>query len=248
MIFKSLLGLCLFVGLVSHSYAQDPQDILVRMDALMSAPSDWIATVEMTITNRKGVEKNHEATLKQIGSGYRLYRYTKPENKAGIASLSLPDGDMWLFMPSFGKAIRINLLSKSQALTGTDFSYEDMSGIPYSQRYAATFENALNDSEYLLNLLPKSNKTSYSRILLSVDRKNGYPIQMAFYDKSGVYFKKAIYKYAKKGKYWYAEEVTMTDLTRDHSTTVYIKEIRFDNGLSKEEFTVDMLKNGSGNK
>ncbi|MGB5508436.1 outer membrane lipoprotein-sorting protein [Robiginitalea sp.] len=245
MILKPFIAFCLFVTLASPAYAQDPQEVLIKMDAVMSAPSDWIATVEMTTTNRKGVEKTHEARLKQLGSGYRLYRYTRPENKAGIASLSLPDGNMWLYMPSFGKAIKISLLSKSQAFTGTDFSHEDMSGIPYSERYTADFENSRNEGEYLLNLLPKSNNTSYSRILLSVDKKNGHPVQMAFYDKNGVYFKKAVYTYARQGKYWYAKEVTMTDLTKDHSTKVIMKEITFDTGLSKDEFTVEMMKNSS---
>ncbi len=245
MIFKPFIAFCLFVTLMSPAYAQDPQEVLIKMDAVMSAPSDWIATVEMTTTNRKGVEKTHEARLKQLGSGYRLYRYTQPENKAGIASLSLPDGNMWLYMPSFGKAIKISLLSKSQAFTGTDFSHEDMSGIPYSERYTADFENSQNEGEYLLNLLPKSNNTSYSRILLSVNKKNGYPVQMAFYDKNGVYFKKAVYTYTRQGKYWFAKEVTMTDLTKDHSTKVIMKEITFDTGLSKDEFTVEMMKNSS---
>lgn len=241
----ALLASLILVGLIVRVHGQNPQEVLKKMDELMSAPEDRVATVQMTVTNRRGEAKTREAELKQIGSGYRLYRYTKPEKKAGIATLSLPDGTMWLYMPAFGKAIKITLLSKSQAFTGTDFSYEDMSGIPYSDRYEAEFVNSQDEEELLLDLSPKSDKTEYSRILVSLDKQYGYPIEMAFYDKNGAYIKKADYKYTKQGGYWYAEQVVMTDLRKDHSTAIEIKDIRFDTGLSEKDFTIETLKTPS---
>lgn len=223
-------------------YGQDAQKILIQMDELMGAPQDRVATIEMTLTNRNEVEKVSEAILKQIGSEYRIYRYTKPEKKAGIATLTLPDGKMWLYMPSFNKVIKITLLSKSQAFTGTDFSYEDMSGIPYNVRYSATLENATRADEYLLSLSPKIDKTEYSKILIAIDKTHGFPKQMAFFDKQEALIKKAVYTYVKKGKYWYADEVLMTDLRKEHSTNIKIKEIVFDTGLKTEDFTVEALK------
>lgn len=240
-LFASLLLACL----IFKVHGQNPQEVLTKMDALMSAPVDRVATVQMTVTNKRGESKTREAELKQMGSEYRLYRYTKPENKAGIATLSLPDGKMWLYMPAFGKAIKITLLSKSQAFTGTDFSYEDMSGIPYSNRYQANFVNSENEKELLLDLSPKSDQTEYSRILLSLNKQYGYPVQMAFYDKNGAYIKKADYSYTKEGGYWYAKQVVMTDLRKDHSTAIEIKDIRFDTGLSEKDFTIEILKTPS---
>ncbi|HBH23078.1 MAG TPA: hypothetical protein DDY13_06595 [Cytophagales bacterium] len=241
----TLVASLILAGLFFQVHGQNPQEVLKKMDDLMSAPIDRVATVQMTVTNKRGESKTREAELKQMGAGYRLYRYTKPENKAGIATLSLPDGKMWLYMPAFGKAIKITLLSKSQAFTGTDFSYEDMSGIPYSDRYTANFENSQNEKELLLNLSPKSKQTEYSRILLALNKQYGYPTQMAFYDQNGAYIKKADYNYTKQGGYWYAKEVVMTDLRKDHSTAIEIMNIRFDTGLSEKDFTIDVLKTPS---
>ncbi len=226
---------------ISFVQAQDAQKILSEMDNLMSAPQDRVATVEITIRNKKGNETVREASLMQKGANYRLYRYTKPENKAGIATLSHPDGKMWLYMPSFGKAVKITLLSKSQAFTGTDFSYEDMSGIPYSERFNASLESSDKPNNYLLNLLPKTKETEYSKIQIYINEENGYPIEMAFFDKKGNNIKKADYSYVKKGKYWYAEEVIMTDLRKDHSTKIIIKEVTFDIGLKDDDFTLEKL-------
>jgi len=239
---KLLLLVFLLLSIPIKQYAQNAEVLLQKMDNLMAAPKDRIATVEMIITDKYGDSKVNEAILKQKGADRRLYRYTKPEKKAGIASLSLPDDVMWLYMPSFGKAIRISLLSKSQAFTGTDFSYEDMSGVPYNTRYEPKMLLSENDNEYLLELIPRSNKTMYSRIVLSLNKSHNYPVKMAFFDKDNNYEKLATYKYEKKDSYWYAKEVLMTDLRKQHSTKIVMKDIKFDQGLTDDEFTIETLK------
>jgi len=159
----NLKFIAIFIGIIllncSPLQAQSAEVLLQNMDLLIAAPKDKEASVLMVITDKSGKEKKREASLKQKGKFKKLYRYTKPEKQAGIATLSLPDGIIWLYMPAFGKAVRISLLSKSQAFTGTDFSQEDMSGIPYSDRYNPTIINANNPDFYILELTPKSKKT-----------------------------------------------------------------------------------------
>jgi outer membrane lipoprotein-sorting protein len=221
--------------------AQNAETLLQNMDKLMSAPKDKVSTVIMTVTNKYEDEKVFEATLKQKGTDRKMYRYTKPEKKAGIATLSLPDDIMWLYMPSFGKPIKISLLSKSQAFTGTDFSYEDMSGIPYNERYIPKLLKSDTPNTYMLELTPRTNKTMYSKVVISIDKTNYYPVKMAFFDKDKTYEKLATYKYVKKGNYWYAQEVLMEDLQKNHSTKITTKDIKFDQGLKDEEFEVEKL-------
>ncbi|MDW5289642.1 outer membrane lipoprotein-sorting protein [Formosa sp. PL04] len=232
----------IFLAFSSTSEAQNAETILQNMDNLMSAPKDRVATIVMTTTNKREDEKVREAAYKQKGTDRKMYRYTKPEKKAGIATLSLPGGIMWVYMPSFGKPIKISLLSKSQAFTGTDFSYEDMSGIPYNDRYIPTLVKSDSEEYYMLQLTPREDKTTYSKIIISIDKKNYYPIKMAFFDKDNIYEKLATYTYAKKDNYWYAKEVEMTDLQKNHSTQIIMKDIKFDQGLTDEEFDVDKLK------
>jgi outer membrane lipoprotein-sorting protein len=222
--------------------AQSAEVLLQNMDLLIAAPKDKEASVLMVITDKSGKENKREASLKQKGKFKKLYRYTKPEKQAGIATLSLPDGIIWLYMPAFGKAIRISLLSKSQAFTGTDFSQEDMSGIPYSDRYNPTIINANNPDFYILELTPKTKKTKYSKIILTMDKTNYYPIKMEFFNNSNNYFKLATYTYKKKNNYWYAKEVIMTSVLKKHSTSILLTDVKFDQGLDDEIFTVENLK------
>lgn len=223
-------------------FAQDAQTLLRNMDNLMSAPKDKQGIVEMTLTNKSEKEKVREAIMMQKGKDKKLYRYTKPENQAGIATLSLPDDVMWMYMPALGKPKKISLLAKSQSFNGTDFSYEDMDSKAYSERYTPTLQKSDSDLTYLLELKPKSDQSDYSRIMLVLNKKYFYPEKMDYYDKKGTHFKTATYKYKKSGQYWYAEEVFMNDFKKEHSTLVLMRDVKFDQGLKDEEFTVEKMK------
>lgn len=237
----SLLFLTLF--LISSSkvnHAQDAISLLNNMDALMQAPKDKQAVVKITTTNKSGKVKVREAAMKQKGKDKRLYQYTKPESQAGIATLSLPGDVMWMYMPAFGKPKKISLLAKSQAFTGTDFSYEDMEAKPYAERYEPKLAETTNDM-FVLELTPISDKSSYTKIILNLNKTNFYPIKMEFYNKRDELFKEADYTYKKQGNYWYASQVMMVDLKKEHSTKIEMTDLVFDQGLSDEEFAVENL-------
>jgi len=220
--------------------AQDAKELLKKMDDLMNAPKDKQAIVQILMSGKNGKEKEREAEMKQKGTDYRLYRYTKPENQAGIATLSLPDNVMWMYMPAFGKPKKITLLVKSQAFTGTDFSYEDMESKPYSERYTPKLLDTREDS-YVLELVPIADKSKYSRIILTLNKEYYYPEKMDFYDKGDNPFKTAVYTYKKGNPYWYAERVVMTDYKKEHSTTIIMNNVLFDQGIPDDVFSVDNL-------
>lgn len=225
----------------NHSEAQNADSLLKFMDDLMSAPKDKTANVQMTLTDKSGEVKTREAILKQKGKDKKIYRYTKPESQAGVCTLSLPGDVMWLYMPAFDEPVKITLLSKSQAFTGTDFSYEDMNSQSYSEKYKPALVASTNPGQYTLELTPRSKKSDYSKIMLTMDKTSHHPVKMDFYDKQGAYFKMATYKYIKKGKYWYAEEVVMKDLKKNHSTKIVLTDLKFDQGLLDDEFVVEKL-------
>lgn len=236
----STLLILTFLIAGSNLLAQDAALILRKMDELMFSAKDRQGTVKIILTNKSGKEKMREAEMMQKGTDKRLYRYTAPESQAGIATLSLPDGIMWLYMPAFGKPKKISLLAKSQAFTGTDFSYEDMTVDSYSKNYTPALTGSTDDV-YILELTPKSDKSDYSKLVVSVDKEYYFPVLIEYY-KRDKKFKEAVYTYAKEGKYWYASEVIMTDLRKEHSTKITLKNMKFDQGLSDEEFTVGKLK------
>jgi outer membrane lipoprotein-sorting protein len=237
---KTLLTLLFILVAFNNVIAQDAQDLLKKMDNIMFSPKDKQANVEMYLTNSQGNVKVREAVMMQKGTDMKLYRYTMPESQAGIATLSLPDGVMWLYMPAFGKPKKISLLAKSQAFTGTDFSYEDMATTPYFERYTPTLLES-NADNYILELIPKADDSKYSKIIVTLNEANYYPEKMEYFDLANRKFKEATYEYEKIGKYWNARQVIMADLTKQHMTKIILKDVKFDQGLIDDEFTVEKM-------
>jgi len=231
-------ALILFTCQISVTMSQDGTDLLKKMDNIIFTPKDKQANVKIVITNTSKEDKVREAVLYQKGPDKKVYRYTKPESQAGVATLSLPDDVMWMYMPAYENPKKISLLAKSQAFTGTDFAYEDIPIQPYSLRYSSQFLK-LEATTYALELIPLSDKSNYSKLIVFIDKTNYYPVKMEYYDKSGTKQKEAVYKYSKIGKYWNADEVTMSDLKKKSSTTISMSDVKFDQGLPDDLFTVE---------
>ena len=108
------------------------------------SPKDRQGKVTIILTDKTGKEKVREALMLQKGSDKKLYRYTKPESQAGMATLTLPNNVMYLYMPAFGKPKKISILSKDQSFNNTDFSYEDMATTPYVDRFTPELLESTN--------------------------------------------------------------------------------------------------------
>lgn len=237
----SILLFTLIFGVLNSS-AQTAEELLQKMDALMSAPKDREATMLMVLTDKKGEVKEREALIQQKGTDKKFIQYTKPEKQVGTCTLTLPGDVMWMFMPAFDEPIKITLLAKSQSFSGTDFSYEDMSSDSYSDRYVPSMIESENVENYTLELTPISKKSKYSKIVLYMNKDNFYPEKMEYYDNRENHFKTSTYKYSKEDNYWYAKEVVMTDLKKEHSTKIVMMDIKFDQGLSDDIFTLENMQ------
>jgi len=238
---KSLLLIPVLLAVMLDAASQDAMAILSKMDRIMFSPRDRQGKVVIILTDKAGKEKIREASMLQKGNDKKLYRYTKPESQAGMATLSLPGDVMWISLPAFPSPRKISILSKDQAFNNTDFSWEDMASAPYADRYTPELLESSDDS-YLMSLVPKSGKSNYSRVVTRINKVHGYPLTMEFYDQKGKKFKEATYKYEKIGEYWNASEVLMKDLEKNHSTRILISEVKFDQGLSDDLFLVEKLK------
>jgi outer membrane lipoprotein-sorting protein len=243
----SLVLILTLFGSMWDIKAQDAAAILEKMDKIIFSPKDKQGKVTIILTDMAGKEKVREAQMLQKGRDKKLYRYTKPESQAGIATLSLSNDVMWLYMPAFGKPKKISMLAKDQSFTGTDFSYEDMVTTTYSERYTPVLLSSEGNT-YLLKLIPKSGKSNYSKIFVKIDKANGYPVSMEFFNRMDKKFKQADYKYEKIGQYWNAAEVTMKDFEKNHTTRILLQDVKFDQGLSDDLFQVEKLKPAENKK
>ena len=227
-------------GRIALKTAQDANKILNKMDNVLYAPKDMTGTNTIILIDKNGKQETREATIKQKGDDKRIMHFTSPASQAGIAVLALPNDVMYLYLPAFGKERRISASVKNQNFAGTDFTYDDMEPIPYADKYTPELVKTEGD-EFLLELTPKG-RSDYSKIMVHVNKTYFYPELMEYYDRGNTKIKEAKYSFKKVGNYWNAEEIEMTDLKKNHTTKMQMSEVKYDNGLSDDEFTVRKLK------
>ncbi|UCH13589.1 MAG: outer membrane lipoprotein-sorting protein [Bacteroidales bacterium] len=230
----------IFAGSILYANSQDANTILKNMDDVMYAPKDMTGKHTITLIDKNGKQEIRKANIKQKGTDKRIIRFTSPASQAGISVLSLPDDVMYLYLPAFGKERRISASVKNQNFAGTDFSYDDMESIPYSDKYTPKLIKS-EGNVFVLELTPKG-RSDYSRIIVNVNKTNYYPELMEYYDRGNKKIKVAEYTFKKSGNYWNAAEIEMTNLKKNHKTKMQMSDVKYDTGLTDDEFTVRKLK------
>lgn len=115
--------------------------------------------------------------------------FLDPPSEKGRATLRLGD-NMWLYIPSVGKPIRITSL---QSVVGGVFNNADILNLDYSVEY--TVDKATEEGKtYLLELKAKSGAVAYDRLKMRVERASLTPTEIECYAASGLLIKTLRFK------------------------------------------------------
>ena len=240
-----LISFFVFAGINGKS--QNASEILSKMDNTILAVKDKVANVQMEMTNLNNGKGNMKrATLMQKGADKKIFRYTYPNSDKGIATLTLP-GVVYLYMPMFKKPKKITNMAQSNAFNKTDFSLSDAALMPYSKHFTPELSET-TETDYVLDLKPKKKIHDYSRLVVYVNKAHYYPDKIEYFDPKGKKFKEADYKYKKIGKYWVADMIAMTNLKKNHRTVLKMTDLKLNQGLTDDDFTVEKITPPAKNK
>lgn len=234
-----VLSIILFVSPLAVAAGElTAAQITERVDTTLNAFKDQTLKVKMILTDKDGSEEVREFMMMQKGPDKRLGKFLAPASQKGIAFLSLPNDTFYLYLPAFKKTRRIASHLKNTKFAGTDFTYENLE----AKRYGKEWEPKLLKKEdlfYLLELTPKpETKTEYGKLLIQVRKDNFYPSKVEFFDKNNNVTKVMTNeKIEMVNGYLIAREIAMTDLKTGHKTKMILEEVKFDTGLSDEQFT-----------
>ncbi len=218
--------------------AQDASAILLKVDNLINAPKDQFLSTTITIFDKSSRESVRTMNVKQKGSDKRLVKFLTPSDQKGIGFLSLPNDNLTVYLPAFGKTRKIASSVKNSKFAGTDFSYEDMEAKKYSSRWLPKLKSTAN-GYHILELNPKAGIiTDYSKLIMYVRTTDNYPVKVEHYDKSGQLYKVLTdNNIVKIGGYTIAKELVMEDKKSGTKTKMTITSAKFDNGFSDDVFT-----------
>jgi outer membrane lipoprotein-sorting protein len=221
------------------------------MDKMEEAAPDFTTqkTIsEMILIDEEGNEEVREMIMfSQEGEDEKnstLVRFLSPKSVKGVTLLNINDGEkIYLYMPAYGKTRRIAGSSKGDEFMGTGLSYEDIN-MNYEDK---DYEKKLleeTDSEFIIEVIPSEEDTSYKKIILTVDKEKFYTKKVEFYDMSENLIKTLEIDKIKidgKGKIT-PMEIVFTDIEENRKTKIVIKKIEYDIELSSSFFSIRTLK------
>jgi outer membrane lipoprotein-sorting protein len=237
---KSLFLIILFSFGALGLQAQDALTIVEKLDANLAKIKDKSVDIEMTMSNLKtGKSKVKKAELLQKGETKKLFRYTFPESDAGIATLTLPNDEIYLYLPMFKKPKKITNMAESNAFNKSDFSLDDMASSDFAEKYSAGLMTYEGDA-FKVMLTPKDAKSPYSKLVMYINKSQYTTEKIEYYVKTEMQ-KFALYNYRKVSDVWVADEVSMEDVKKQHKTTLKMTNIKINQGLDDSLFALESL-------
>jgi outer membrane lipoprotein-sorting protein len=236
---KLILALTVMFTIVcSSSFSQNAATILLGIDNNINAAKDQSISTTISIIDKSGKQSVREMTLIQKGSDKRLVKFLSPADQKGIGFLSLPGDNLTLYLPAFGKTRKIASSVKNTKFAGTDYSYEDMEAKKYSDKWNPKFIKTEGGNN-VLELTPKAGTvTDYSKLVMYARTADNYPVKIEHYDKGGKLYKiMNASNIQKVGKYQIAKETVLADLRTGSKTKMVITLVKFDTGLTDNNFT-----------
>ncbi|MDT0634647.1 outer membrane lipoprotein-sorting protein [Spectribacter hydrogenoxidans] len=216
--------------------------------------ADQRGEATMVIRTADGDEARRElrARSMETDDGSRsLTIIQHPPDVAGTALLThshsqRPD-EQWLYLPALSRVKRIAAGNRAGAFMGSEFSYADFTAQPV-EKFDVTLlrEDTLDgESAYVLERVPEDPDTAvYSRQVAWLDQAHYRTLRVEYFNKAGQHLKTleaSDFQEYPNGQ-WRAGQLTMTNQLTGGTSTLRWRDITFDNGFTRRDFSVDALE------
>ena len=215
---------------------------------------NFTSNLRMILRNKRGQESERELRLRVIeveDDGDRtMFVFDRPRDVKGTAFLvhahkEGPD-DQWLYLPALKRVKRISSSKQSGSFMGSEFSYEDMGAVEvekYTHRYLR--DEPCGDLECaVLERVPRSRDSGYSRQLVWLDRNELRTMQIQYFDRRDEHLKTMLVEDYNKylDRFWRGSTISMTNHLTGKSTMLLWSEFEFGTDMDAGDFTKTALK------
>jgi outer membrane lipoprotein-sorting protein len=193
-------------------------------------------------------ERELELKVFSLGRDKIFIRILSPAKEAGIATLRVGD-EMWNYVPSIEKIIKIPPSMMLQPWMGSDFANDDLvkeSSIVHDYTHSIIAEEIVNgDKIYKIAMVPNPDApVVWGKIVRHVRAKDFVPLREEYYSEKGELVKTLTYSNIGLvsdrtiPKTW-----TMTSHTKPgHTTQILLKDVTYNTDLEPRIFTQNFLK------
>lgn len=181
--------LCFFgLMLMGQAHAIDGNELLKKIDRNIQ-PDSYEMYRKLINIEPDGDEKEFVLYSIKKGRDNMLALFLSPASEKGRSSLRQGE-NMWLYIPSVGKPLRITSL---QSVVGGVFNNSDILRLDYHVEYNVTEVQEL-DKDYSLTLKAKTASVAYDKLQMTADKQSLVPTVIEAYASSGMLIKTLRYK------------------------------------------------------
>ena len=236
--YKSFLVFLFFSCLVciGSVTALTGEQIIRKVDANMTYGSARMEA-KMVIHVRDQVRTKKMISYAE-GRDRSYAEFTYPARDKGVKYLKIGD-NMWMYLPSVNKIIKIAGHMLRQSMMGSDFSYEDaLESDKLLEKYTIKLAGQ-DESNYILDLTAKVKKVTYYRRKIWIDKAIFVPVKEELFARSGKKLKvMTLGKVKKYGKRYYPTYMSMKNILRkDSKTEMFVEKAEFNVKLPARIFT-----------
>lgn len=244
---KGLLALAL-VWTAPVFAAEDGKALeLIRKLEKNSRGETFSGDLQMTVAHGS-TERKMSIRFWSRGKELALVRILEPARDKGTGNLRVKT-DLWQYLPRVEKTIKVPSSLLFQSWMGSDFSNDDLvksSNLEkdYDHKYIAEEKIDGIEAAKIEGTPKKDSKIVWGKVLFWVTPKTGALVQQEFYTEAGKLVKR-LRGYDQKtfGKYTIPTRLTMTDLTKEKSSTeLKYAKVEFDKPLADSVFTLKQLE------
>lgn len=176
---KSIL-LCVIYSMATGS--PSPKEIVKKAEEKMRGDTAH-AIVTMTVEKIKLKRSMQVEYFDHRLENKMFIRMLAPKKDQGITFLKLKE-NLWQYLPSIGKEIKIEASFMQDAWMGSDFSNDDLvKESSFEEDYEHTFVTAEDEKFYAVQFIPKpSAAVVWSRIIIHYDKESYLSVKEEFYD------------------------------------------------------------------
>ncbi|NOR54549.1 MAG: outer membrane lipoprotein-sorting protein [Candidatus Aminicenantes bacterium] len=236
---------CLLTAAITAQEPPSGEDILKRVDANIGSDNK-ISVAEMTIHGRRGSRTIKSRSWLQ-GQEKSFTEYLAPAREAGTKMLKLGD-QLWIYIPSTDRTIKISGHMMRQSVMGSDLSYEDMMEDPELLKlYHANVigeEVILDRACWVLELTAKVKNVAYHSRKIWVDKERYVSLREDRFARSGKLLKTFEVKGIRRiQNRWVPTLMVFKDVLKSGKGTEFvIEDIEFNASIPEHVFTKASLR------
>lgn len=184
-IYKTLSIIFLFSLTI---FGQDANKLLKEVDDNLM-PESYESIRKLINEEPDGTKKEFTFYTVKKGKDKIAMLYLSPASEKGRSTLRLGE-NMWLYIPSANKPIRITSL---QSVTGGVFNNADIMQLEYSTEYDASYSTG-TETEYMLDLKAKNKTVAYDKLKMWITKDKKILRKVEAYSASGMLIKTLEFK------------------------------------------------------